>query len=433
MATNIYVLGLTDLQRQELATVRGSEDYRFHSLLDYQRLVLDTEYDLDSLLDQARAELDRADGGVDAIICHWDFPSSVIGPILAAERGIPAPPLRSVLMCEHKYWSRLEQVKVIPEVVPAFSSFDPFADDVRGQIELDFPFWVKPVKAHSSSLGFAVHDQEELDHAVERITAEITDLGDAFNQALAKVDLPPELREADGNTCLAEQIVTGIQAAPEGTVHRGTYHVHGVFDMLKDDAQTSIARLDYPAGTVPREVQDRMIDVAGRFLAHVGFDNGAFNAEYMWDAESDKLWLIEVNTRISQSHSELFILVDGATNHEVAIDVALDLEPRMPQREGRYAVAAKCEIFHDTDGVVRSVPSEADIAAVTARFPGARVALEVEPGDRLSEVPHQDSYRFSLGHVYLGGDDHDDIARRHAEAAAMLPFAIDPATEGDQP
>lgn len=430
MPANIYVLGLTDLQRTELATVRGADDYRFHGLLDYERLVLDTDYDLDSLLSQARAELDAADGGVDAIVCHWDFPSSVIGPILARERGIPAPSLRSLLMCEHKYWSRLVQAEVVPEVVPAFCSFDPFAEDVGAQIDLEFPFWVKPVKAHSSSLGFAVHDQAELDAAVEQIRARITDIGDAFNQALARVDLPPELEGADGNTCLAEQIVTGIQAAPEGTVHRGTYRVHGVFDMFKDDAGTSIARLDYPAGTVPPEVQERMVDVAGRFLAHVGFDDGAFNAEFLWDGNADKLWLIEVNTRISQSHSELFILVDGASNHEVAIDLALGREPRMPQREGRYAVAAKCELFHDgEDGVVRSVPGEDDVAAVTERFPGAKVELDVQPGDRLSEVPHQDSYRYIVGHVYLGGDSHEDIRRRHAEVARMLPFGIEPVEE----
>lgn len=429
MPANVYVLGMTDLHRAELATVPDADNLRFHDLLGYERLVLDTDYDLESLLAQAREELDRAGGSVDAIVCHWDFPSSVIGPILAAERGIPAPSLRSLLTCEHKYWSRLAQAEVIPEVVPAFCSFDPFAEDVRAQIDLDFPFWVKPVKAHSSNLGFAVHDQAELDAAVDRIRGEISDVGDAFNQALSRVDLPPEVEAADGNTCLAEQIVSGIQAAPEGTVHDGRYQVHGVFDMLKDDAGTSIARLDYPAGTVPDDVQQRMIDLTGRYLTHIGFDNGAFNAEYMWDAQTGDLWLIEVNTRISQSHSELFILVDGASNHEVAVDLALGREPRMPHREGRYAVAAKCELFHDVDGVVRGVPGEAEIAAVTDRFPGARVALGVEPGDRLSQVPHQDSYRYRLGHVYLGGEDREDIARRHAQVAAMLQFDIDSVEE----
>ncbi|MDD9208188.1 hypothetical protein PU560_17210, partial [Georgenia sp. 10Sc9-8] len=394
MTTNIFVLGLTDLQREELATVRGAEEYRFHSLLDYTTLVLETDYDLDALLDRAREQLDTFEGSVDAIVAHWDFPTSVMAPILAAERGIPAPSLTSVLKCEHKYWSRLEQAECVPEVVPQFSSFDPFGEDVLGQIDMDFPFWVKPVKAHSSNLGFAIHDEDELADAVDKIRAGISDLGDAFDQALARVELPPELEGAGGNSCLAEQIVSGIQAAPEGTVFQGEFHVHGLFDMFKDETGHSIARLDYPAGTVPQHVQDRMIDVAGRFLRHVGYDNGSFNVEYMWDEETDELWLIEVNTRISQSHSDLFAKVDGASNHTVAINIALGKPPAMPHREGRYAVAAKCAIFHDADGVVTQVPSAEEIDAVRNRFPQAEVSVDVEVGDRLSELPHQDSYRY---------------------------------------
>nr|WP_281497108.1 DUF2071 domain-containing protein [Ornithinimicrobium sp. F0845] len=61
---------MTDLQRDELETIRGADAYRFHGLLDYDQL---------------------------AIVCHWDFPSSIIGPILSAERDLPAPSLKSLL------------------------------------------------------------------------------------------------------------------------------------------------------------------------------------------------------------------------------------------------------------------------------------------------------------------------------------------------
>ncbi|WP_153398256.1 ATP-grasp domain-containing protein [Ornithinicoccus halotolerans] len=429
---NVFVLGLTDLHRRELECMRGAEEFTFHGLLDFERLVLQTDYDIDDLLEQARAELaefQQSGATVDAIVSHWDFPSSVMAPILASEHGIPAPSLVSMLKCEHKYWSRLEQRASVPEVVPGFTAFDPFAEDVRGQIDLPFPFWVKPVKAHSSALGFMVTDEESLAKAVAEIRAEITDLGDAFNQVLARVDLPEELHGAGGNSCLAEQVMTGIQAAPEGTVSGGQFHVHGMFDMLKDPAGESIARLDYPAATVPQEVQQRMVDTAERFLRHIGYDDGAFNVEYMWDQETDKLWLIEVNTRISQSHSELFLLVDGSTNHEVAIDVALGRRPALPSREGRYEVAAKCAIMHHSDGVVTRVPGEEEFARVDERFPGTRVSLQVEPGDRLSELPHQDEYNYILGSVYLGADSHEGITERFEQVTAMLPIDITAAPE----
>lgn len=427
MVKNVFVLGLLDQQRGELETVSGAGDYAFHGLLDYQRLVGNADYVFEDLLAAARSELDAFDGSVDAIVAHWDFPTSVLAPILAAEHGLPSPSLESVLKCEHKYWSRLQQLESVPECVPAFASFDPFDDDALEKIDLDYPFWVKPVKAHSSSLGFEIQNKEEFAEAVRQIREEIGGIGDAFNEVLSRVTLPPELDHAGGNTCLAEQFITGTQAAPEGTVFNGRFHAHGVFDMYRDSTGTSIERLDYPAHTVPQEVQQRMIDVCERYLDHVGYDNGCFNAEFMWDEEQQKLWLIEFNTRISQSHSDLFAKVDGASNHEVAIDMALGQPPTMPHRKGPFAVASQCMIFHDEDAVVTKVPSDEDIARVEKMFPETLTRILAKPGDRLSELRNQASYRYILGDLYLGADSRDELVQRFDTALSELPFEFEPA------
>ncbi|MGU3586175.1 acetyl-CoA carboxylase biotin carboxylase subunit family protein [Rhodococcus sp. C26F] len=429
MSTNIFVPGLTDIQRKELETVRGADQLSFHGLLDYETLVEPDEYVFDDLLDACRRELDDFPGSVDGIIAHWDFPTSVLAPILAAERNIPSPSLRSIVATEHKYWSRLAQKESVPECVPQFNSFDPFDDNALDSIELDFPFWVKPVKSHSSQLGFEIHNEQEFADALVEIREKIGLVGNAFDEVLRRVDLPAEIGKSSGTTCLAEQVVSGIQAAPEGTMFQGQFNVHGVFDMRKDAAGHSFERLDYPASTVPDEVQARMIDITERYLRHVGFDNGCFNSEFMWDEENDKLWLIEVNTRISQSHSELFAKVDGSSNHEVAIDIALGRQPRMPYRQGEYAVAAKCMIPHYEDGIVTSVPSEADIARLRERIPGALVCIDVAPGDRLADLPNQDAYRYELGTMYIGADSVEQLEQRYREGLEALPFAFDPAPE----
>ncbi|SMY11062.1 ATP-grasp domain-containing protein [Brevibacterium jeotgali] len=421
---NILVLAMTHEQRLELETVRGAGDLRFHDLLDYEHAVAARAIDFEGLLAAARAELEEFDGTVDGIIAHWDFPVSVLAPILAAERGLPAPPLSSLLASEHKYWSRLAQRECIPECVPGFVAFDPFDDGALSAVreQLAFPFWVKPVKAHSSALGFKITDEEDFLDAQSRIRDSIEEMGDAFNAVLSRVDLPRDLGEAGGNTCLAEQFVEGMQCAPEGTVFRGEFRVHGLFDMHKDGAGTSFDRFDYPAGSVPESVQERMIDLTRRYLEHIGFDNGCFNSEFMWDEAEDQLWLIEVNTRISQSHSDLFLKVDGASNHEVAIDIARGRPPRMPYREGRYAVAGQCMVFHDEDGVVTRIPDEADMDRLRETYPDVRLVTQVAVGDRLSELPGQDSYRFVVGKLHIGAAGHDELGRLHAEIAAALPF-----------
>jgi len=435
MKKNVFIPALEEQQRIELETLRNTDQLSFHGLLDIATLIEPESLCFNQVLEKARQELrelKQFTGSVDAIIAHWDFPTSVLVPILCREYDIPAAPLESVLICEHKYWSRLEQQKVVPEMVPDFCSVDPFADDPLEQVTLDYPFWLKPVKAFSSQLGFKVDNEEQFRAAIEETRQHIRHFGDPFNEALEHAELPAEIERANGNTCIAEQIIAGIQGAPEGTRYRGEFNVHGVFDQPKDEGEEMWDRLEYPS-SMPERIQRQMIDASRRFLEHIGYDNGCFNAEFMWDEEHDQLWLVEVNTRISQSHSEMFVMVDGMSNHEVAIDIALGQRPSMANRQGPYAVAAKCLIPHERkDGIVKRIPSLEELDALRERFPGTKVRLAVEPGTRLSELANQDSFAYHIGSLYLGADSHEQIKERYHACLEALHFEIEP-VEANQP
>lgn len=428
MKRNIFIPALEEQQRTELETVRNAEEFSFHSLLDVKTLVEAESFSFNDLLDKARQELKQtvdSVGSVDAIIAHWDFPTSVMVPILCKENNLPAPPLESVLKCEHKYWSRLEQKKVIPELVPDFCSIDPFASDPLAQVTLEYPFWLKPVKAFSSQLGFKIENEEQFHAAIKETREAIRQFGEPFNEALEYVDLPAEIREANGNTCIAEQIISGMQGAPEGTMFKGEFNVHGVFDQPVDEGAMLFDRLEYPS-SMPERVQRRMIDASKRFLEHIGFDNGCFNAEFMWDEESDQLWLVEFNTRISQSHSEMFIMVDGMSNHEVAIDIALGERPSMANRQGQFPVAAKCLIPQKReDAIVKRIPSQQELAELRERFPGTLVRLDIEPGMRLSDLANQDRFSYHIGTIYLGADTHEELRQRYQACLDTLHFEFD--------
>lgn len=432
MKRNIFFPALTELQRQELQTVMRANDCNFHGVLDTWRLVDAPDLDFDELLAEVRDHLKAFDGSVDAIIAHWDFPTSALVPILCKEFGLPSPSLESVLKCEHKYWSRLEQKRAVPEMVPRFCSFDPFSDDPLDHIDLAFPFWIKPVKSFSSQLGFRINDAEDFREAIETVRAEIAHMARPFEQALAHARLPDEIRRANSYTCVAEEIMHGEQYAPEGSVFNGQVHVHGILDMGKDEQERTIDRLYYPT-TLPRHMQARMIDACERFLKQIDFDNGCFNAEFMWDRERDKLWLIEVNTRISQSHSELFIDVDGMSNHAVAIDVALGEKPQIPRGKGRHRVAGKFILSKFEDAVVTRVPAQAEIERLQQRFPGLDVLIDVRPGMRLEDLPNQDSYSYHVATLYLGASNRQELLAHYQACVDALKFEYAPidAAEND--
>ncbi|MFW5824303.1 MAG: ATP-grasp domain-containing protein [Marinobacter sp.] len=428
---HIFVLAMDELQRRELGTIRNPEQYTFHGVLDQETLVEAETIDFDDLLDQARRSVKEAGTPVDAIIAHWDFPTSILAPILCKEFGVPSPSLESVLKCEHKYWSRLEQAKVVPEVVPGFACFDPFDDQALEGIHLDFPFWIKPIKAFSSQLGFLIENREQFLEAQAILREKIGRLGMAFDQALARVGLPEELGGAGGCSCLAEELISGMQVAPEGAVCQSRFHIHGIFDMNRGGNGTRLDRLEYPS-QVPRTLQRQMEEICEKLLAHIGFDNGCFNVEFMWDEEQDRLRLIEVNTRMSQSHSEIFILVDGMSNHEVAVEVALGHYEGLPQQQGPYRVAAKFILTHPENGRVRRIPTDEEIEALRERFPHMRIKLDVEEGMTLDQVPNQDAYNYTLGELYLGAEDHESLLERYRECVEALNFDIIPLSDRDQ-
>ena len=339
------------------------------------------------------------------------------------------PSLESVLRLEHKYWSRLIQRAVAAEHVPAFAVFEPDDEEALETIQdqgVEFPFWVKPVKSVASFLGFKIENEDDLREAQQAIDADIDQYGEPFQQALDHLDLPPDIAKIGGRACIAEGLIGGLQCTLEGYVSFGDVVVYGVVDSIREDNGSTFRAYQYPS-RLPTPVQRRMADIAEDVIVQSELDHACFNMEFYYDRDAGQIWVLEVNTRPSLSHCDLFAKVDGASHQRALLDVALGREPRMPHRLGDHAVAAKyfLRAFVD-DGVVRAAPGEEQIAEVKQRFPGTRVQIDVAEGDRLSEaLSVQESYSFELGRVWFGADDHDDLEARFQEIEQILAFEIE--------
>ncbi len=442
---NVFILALDDFHLDQYMRISDAERFAFHPLLSPEELMRSTAgpteetetpqpaptddeappYPFDAVLKRAITELEQFPGSVDGISGYWDFPISNMVPIIAERFGLHAPSLQSIVTCEHKYWSRLAQREVIPSVVPEASLFDPFRDDARSQIPMDYPFWVKPVKSFSSYLGFRIRNDREFAEAMERMRNEIHIIGKPFGALLRRVDAPEEVAAAGGLAGVAEQIIGGAQCTAEGFVVDGEVTVYGILSSLRGPNRSSFHRYQYPT-LLPRRVQQRMISASRAVIRHIGLDWSAFNIEYFYDRQKDQIWLVEINTRISQSHPELFYLVDGAPNTQVPVHLAVGEHPDMPYRKGRYPVAAKFMPRSYEDAIVTRVPTEEDIARVETEFPGTRIWVEVEEGVQLSTLPRQDSYSYELAAIYLGAPHPSQLPARYARVLELLNFQLQP-------
>lgn len=422
MKRNIFVIGLDDFHLELMRQIRHAEDYAFHPLLSYEEAINKTEqFSFDRLLDMAESRLKAFPGPIDAVIEHWDFPASTILPIIARRFGLRSPSLEAILKCEHKYWSRLEQQKVLPEYTPRFEAVDPFDGDALGKLEIPFPFWLKPIKSFSSYLGFRIDNEEDFRHAIEKTQKGIRRVGEPFNEVLKHADLPPEVAAVDGNHCIAEEIVSGLQCGVEGFTCNGTPMAHGIIDCVKDARRWSFTRYEYPS-VWPEHVQQRMVDASKRLMSHLEYDNGAWGVEFFWHEDTDELALIEINPRISQSHSDQFIKVEGASNHEVLVDVALDREPDFCHDSGKYKSAAKFLLRKYTDTEVTRVPSADEIAQVEKSFQDTTIKLLVKEGMPLSELPNQDSYSYEIANIYLGAQSQEELVHKYRQVSGALHF-----------
>jgi hypothetical protein len=426
---NIFVIGLDPYNLRKLEGIRNRERYRFHALLEYEEVVKPLDYPYESMLKKAEAQLLRFSGTVDAIISYWDFPTDTMVPILCRRFDLPSPSLEDILKCGHKYWARLEQQKIIPEHIPAYCAFDPFADDPLGQIDLPFPFWVKPVKSFGSYLGFYIDSEPTFHRHLPLIRDNIPRIGNAFNLALKHAKLPPGVEGIGGNHCIAEAIIRGNrQNGPEGYIYRGKVHVNGITDSVKDAAGKSFTSYEYPS-TWPQYMQEKSVAVAERLLSRIGLDNCAYNLEFIWDESHDDLKLIEVNPRISQSLSDMFEKVHGSSNHEVAVELALGMKPDYPRAEGQFRCAAKFMWRHYGNALVTREPSLEEIARVQQEFPGTEVYIEAHEGMLLSELRDQDSYSYEIAIILLGADDHQQLLQRYARCQEILTFDFAGPTE----
>lgn len=422
MTKNIFVVGLDPFNNRKLSAIAQKKGYAIHTLLDVREVKGRDQIPVEPLLAKAKETLRAFSGKADAIVGYWDFPVTCLAPYLSKHMGLPTPTFESVLKCENKYWCRLEQSKVIDEH-PRFCAFNPFDKDALSKIDLNYPFWIKPIKAFASQLGFRIHNAKEFHESVAEIQKGISRFADPFTFFLKQVDLPKEVAHIHGGYCLAEEIITGRLCTLEGYVWDGEVVVYGVVDSIREPNRSTFARYEYPS-KLPKRIQERMITIAQKVMTHLQYNNAPFNLEMFFDEPNDQIWLLEINPRISQSHCDLFEKVDGASHHEIMIDLALGKKPDFPHRKGAFGHAAKFFFRVHEDGVVTYAPTKQDIEQVQTLFPGTLTNFHIKTGMRPSDLLYQESYSYELGYVCMGANNEHELLENHRKALDYLRFEI---------
>ncbi|MGB4060135.1 MAG: ATP-grasp domain-containing protein [Burkholderiaceae bacterium] len=391
-------------------------DSRGFDLFSFPSNVALAWFDFDRFTRRLAAEATRRRWGA-VTSSHEQF--GALAAALVAERlGWPGTPVDAVLACQHKLHAREVLAQVAPEATPAYQVLDA-RYGAPAPAGLDYPQFVKPVKAAFSVLARTVHSREEL-HAHTRFGRRelwiIRRLVEPFER-VAHQRLRPR---HSAHRLMLEEPVAGLQYNLDGYVFQGQAHAVGVVDAVMYPGTHAFMRFDLPSHLDPA-VQQRALDVAQRFLAAVGFTHGLFNMEFFHDPATDRLSVIEFNPRMAAQFSDLYLRVLGLDLHAVALALARGQDPAHMPRHAPTAGAASSLVYRSF-GTAQPAPPEPNGAqrqALAQAFPDALLFTFPKQGAGLAR-DHKwlGSHRYGI--VHLGGRDAADLRGRGERASQLL-------------
>lgn len=372
---------------------------------------LEPDYIIDEINGILR--LDQFDG----VIATDDYPGSLFASFIAQQHGFNAASVESLLTFQHKYYSRIAQQKHVPQATPRFTHIDPRFNAREQVADFAFPFFIKPVKSYFSLFADSVAHEGELETILARPKKFFLDHFDWFLKQYPQFQVP-------SNSMIAEGLLHGVQVTLEGHVFNGQVTIHGVVDSIMFPETICFGRFDYPS-LLPVDVQNRMEQLAARLMTGIGFDNGIFNIEFMYNPDQDTISIIEVNPRMASQFADLFEKVDGTNSYSVLLDLATGQKPSYRRRQGKYSCASSYVLRTFQDQYVHRLAKPHEIENIYAQFPDLRLELFGREGFKLSDEL-QDGKSFRYGYIHLGAADWQELNEKLEACEKGLPLIMEP-------
>jgi hypothetical protein len=356
--------------------------------------------------------------GINGVVSNHEQFGTFIAAVLAERLNLPGNEPLAVLACQHKYYSRMVQEKLVPEAVPRFT-YIPFPFQKEKAIDLPYPFFVKPIKATYSVLAKIVHQPRDLanhlhfgffeEWLIRRLVKPFADLMHLYTPL-----------QIDPNGMIAEEILTGQQLSIDGYCNRGQVFFLGMIDETMYPGTQAFMRFEYPS-QLAKPLQARAKAIAQKVLEGLNYRHGFFNMEFIYNPNKDQLKIIEINPRMASQLANLYQRVDGFNPYDILFALAVGEEPQCTPGQGHFQAAASF-IFRRFYAVPHQhSPSPLDLEEALAPYPDANLMMYFKRGASLRrEIRWLGSYRYAV--LNLGGLNRADLFTRFRAISNKLGF-----------
>lgn len=361
------------------------------------------------------------DEGLSGVTSAVGYPGMSVAAIVAERLKLPGPGIERVLLCEHKYYSRIAQQALVRSATPSFQLLDRRGEN-NSTGPKEFPLFVKPVKACFSINAAHVSTADEL-----RQTLRTSFLPERFLKPFNDLLRAYTGYQYNASHLLAESLLEGTQVSVEGYVYRGRVRVIGIVDANMYPGTISFQSFVYPS-CLSEDVQQRMARICETLMRGIGYDNALFNLELMYNPATDHISIIEVNPKIASQFTDLFEKVDGTNTYSLLLQIAAGDEPTFERGRGEFKMAASCVLRTFTDQRVVSVPSSQQLEHLKAEFPDARVEVCAARGRLLSDTM-QDGKSYRYGLINIGAATEKELAAKLKRCERSLDFRFAPVAD----
>lgn len=381
-------------------------------------------FDLDRFVNKLARQARKRDWT--AVMSQHEQFGALAAALLAQKMGWPGTPPEAVAACQHKLHAREVLQRVAPEANVWFERLScAYGDDVPA--DLRFPAFIKPVKAAFSVLAQTMHSRDELQRFTRFGPWElwvIRHLVEPF-ECVSRRLIP---QAGTAHSMMLEEPMSPHRCAQyslDGMAFNGEIRPLGVVDSVMYPGTQAFMRFDYPSKLLPA-VQARALDVAQRFLKAVGFTHGIFNMEFFYDAQADRLAVIEFNPRMASQFADLYRRVDGVDLYGMAHALAHGKDPWAVPRSVPSAGAASSFVYRVFDQRASHLPQH--IPPMPTQSALARLCSEC-PDHLFLSFPKDEyqlyrdfkwlgSYRYGI--LHLGGRDAQDLRERCEHTSRLL-------------
>lgn len=370
----------------------------FFEQVDYSRAA--PEY-IDILLAKYR-QLER---NIDGVIGLLDR-ETLVAALLAEKLHLPGIPVKAVFQAQHK----ADFVRIMQEIDPHFPETHVIhIDENLDYTKFLYPCFVRPIKGGESELAFWAKSKGELQEMVQKVRKIQRPHLAWYDAIFARyVDRPYEDIE---RTFIVQPFIEGDQYVVDGFVFNTEVSFLGYTKSVFADDKVSFISFDFPT-PLEVETKTKLEDLIRRLLTRIGYNNYGFNIEFIVTPDG-KIFLIEVNTRISRQFIPLMNQYYTLSNLELMLQVATGEKPHIElKNQTRYASSFPLRIFKDAR--VKAVPSPERIQELKKELGLIDLTIYINQGDKINLEESFQTYSYRYGIVDIAGNSTAEI-KEHFE------------------